>query len=61
MEAEGVFVDNDRCDFCGTCVAVCSTDAIALKENSVWIDDVKCILCLVCVEICPLGALGVLS
>ena len=50
-----VFIDSSRCDFCGTCVAVCSEDAIELKESLVIVDSERCISCFSCVDICPLG------
>jgi len=45
------------CDFCGTCVAVCPTDAIELFEAQIVIIQDKCIKCWNCIQICPLGAL----
>lgn len=45
------------CDFCGTCVAVCPTDAIELLEAQIKILMEKCILCLNCVQVCPLEVL----
>jgi Fe-S-cluster-containing hydrogenase component 2 len=54
--AEGtIHIDNERCDFCGTCVAVCSADAIELKASTIRVDDAACTLCKNCVDICPLG------
>ena len=46
----------EKCDFCGTCVAVCPHDAIELSETELKIME-KCTLCLNCVHICPLRAL----
>jgi ferredoxin len=48
-----------RCDFCGTCVAVCAQDAIQLDEADLRIDEEACVLCLACVKVCPLAALEV--
>ena len=48
-------IDGQKCDFCGTCVAVCPTDAIDLKESTVDILADRCIGCGSCVDICPLG------
>ena len=45
------------CDFCGTCVSVCPTDAIDLGESKIRILHDKCIECLNCVQICPMEAL----
>jgi Fe-S-cluster-containing hydrogenase component 2 len=55
MTNTAIFIDNERCDFCGTCVAVCPTDAIELKESVVIVDEALCTLCFACVDICPLG------
>ena len=50
-----VTIDNGHCDFCGTCVAVCSADAIELKESVIRIDETRCTLCEACIDACPLG------
>lgn len=55
MEEAFVFIDVERCDFCGTCVGVCPEDAIELRESTILIDKERCILCGDCVDICPLG------
>ena len=55
MEGSKIRINNETCDFCGTCVAVCPTDAIELMESTIRIDDEKCIDCEACVDICPLG------
>jgi len=47
------------CDLCGTCVAVCPTDAIKLSEIELTIDDERCTMCLNCVHVCPVKALEV--
>ena len=50
-------VDESKCDFCGTCVAVCPVDAIEVLESEVIIDESTCTSCLYCVFVCPWGAL----
>lgn len=55
MSESTIYINNETCDFCGTCVAVCPTDAIILKESVILINEEKCILCEACVDICPLG------
>ncbi|MBN2417672.1 4Fe-4S binding protein [bacterium] len=45
------------CDFCGTCVGVCPTDAITLEQVQLHIDSELCAGCGDCVDICPVGAL----
>jgi anaerobic sulfite reductase subunit C len=48
-----------RCDFCGTCVAVCPRDAIELDEAELQILENRCNLCGNCIIICPVRALEV--
>lgn len=52
-----ISVDRKKCDFCGTCVAVCPVDAIEVLESVVIIDEDTCTQCLNCVAVCPWGAL----
>ncbi len=49
-------IDTNRCDQCGTCISVCSADALTLLESLI-IDEKKCILCKNCVTVCPVSAL----
>ena len=53
-----ITVTNDRCDFCGTCVAVCPVDAIDLYEARIEIIASRCIDCMLCVWICPVETLA---
>ncbi len=46
-----------KCDFCGTCVAVCPHDAIELAEASLQILFNRCTLCANCIHVCPTRAL----
>lgn len=52
---------NDKCDFCGTCVAVCPVDAIDLYEARITVSEKKCIDCMLCVWICPVETLAPLE
>ncbi|MFQ5601644.1 MAG: 4Fe-4S binding protein [bacterium] len=52
-----IYVKNDRCDFCGACVAVCPVDAIDLFEARIFINQ-HCIDCMLCVWICPVETLA---
>lgn len=52
-----VLVKENHCDFCGTCVSVCPTDAIELYESQIEIVASKCIDCKNCIKICPINAL----
>ena len=50
-------VDVNSCDRCGTCVGVCSSDAIFIKVDSLSINNERCVLCCDCLMVCPTGAL----
>ena len=47
----------NKCDFCGSCVAVCPPDCIDLKEAAIAIDHNVCIDCNLCIYICPIDVL----
>jgi len=52
-----VRVKVNSCDFCGSCVAVCPQDAIALDEAQWrWLAE-RCTLCAYCIQVCPMNAL----
>ncbi len=53
-----VVCDVKKCDFCGTCVAVCPHDAINLYENDFEGIKSRCTNCNICVSVCPLKALS---
>ncbi len=52
-----ILLQENRCDFCGTCVGVCPQDAIALDEAQWQVHVERCTLCGSCVQICPMHAL----
>ncbi len=52
-----ITADRQKCDFCGTCVAVCPVAAVEVLESLVIIDAQICTQCLDCVCACPWGAL----
>jgi len=47
----------NRCDYCGTCVAVCPHDAIELWESEWVLIPERCTACGFCVQVCPVAAL----
>jgi MinD superfamily P-loop ATPase len=47
----------EKCDFCGSCVAVCKPDALILLESSMQIEQERCNGCGRCTIICPFCAL----
>ena len=48
-----VVLDADRCVGCTSCLKVCPTEAIRLKEGKACIIGEKCIDCGECIRICP--------
>ena len=48
---------SEKCDFCGSCVAVCKPDALILLESSMQIEQERCNGCGRCTIICPFLAL----
>jgi ferredoxin len=51
-------VNSDACDRCGTCIGVCTANALMLPEGPVIVDKGRCTGCGTCVKICPFGALS---
>lgn len=49
-------VSQEFCTRCESCLPVCPTGAIALKDNAVMTDASLCILCCACVKSCATGA-----
>ena len=52
-----ILIYDNRCDFCGTCVAVCPENCIDLGETEIGIDHQSCTMCHKCIWICPVDAL----
>ncbi len=52
-----MIINNELCDVCGACVAVCPVDAISVTEFSVCIDYEICTNCNNCKIICPAKAI----
>ena len=50
-------IKENRCDYCGVCVSVCTVDCIEVREYSINIEHTICIDCDLCVEICPIEVL----
>jgi L-aspartate semialdehyde sulfurtransferase ferredoxin len=55
---KNLLFQSEKCDFCGSCVAVCKPDAILLLESSMQIAQDRCTACGRCVIICPFNALS---
>ena len=52
-----ILIKENKCDFCGTCVAVCPVDAIEMAEADLKIIPETCIDCDICIWICPIDVL----
>jgi ferredoxin len=52
-------VTMERCDRCGTCIAVCPTNALMLLTETLVVNAGKCTGCGICVAVCPFGALTI--
>ena len=53
----GLPVVSEDCSKCATCIRVCPSGAIRIKENEFIIDLKKCIFCGNCSFYCPKGAI----
>ncbi len=51
-----IVIERKLCEVCGTCVGVCSADAIIIEGADISIDTERCIECQACVQVCPVGA-----
>jgi Fe-S-cluster-containing hydrogenase component 2 len=51
--------DQDKCMFCGGCVAVCPKDAIVVYESRTVVDEALCSDCGNCTSVCPVGAMSI--
>ena len=58
-----IYKDEEICTHCGSCTAVCPTDALYIKrpEMEVIFDKQKCSVCELCLVTCPTRAMGLFS
>lgn len=56
-----VAIDQDTCNHCGACVAVCPPDSLFLYEDWLAIDHETCTRCERCVKMCPVHALSMVA
>jgi len=56
-ERQLVWIDDERCIGCGTCLEVCPTAAIALVGDKAHVNEELCTGCEACVDVCAQGAI----
>lgn len=52
---ESIYIDVERCTFCGICSRTCVSEAIKLNkmDKIIRVDHLGCILCGLCEDECP--------
>ena len=54
-----VKIDETKCTGCGSCVEVCSLDAMTINDNELAVADTElCAECGVCIDACPNEAIS---
>ncbi|MFC1553903.1 DUF362 domain-containing protein [candidate division KSB1 bacterium] len=56
-KSKNLYVLEDRCDLCGTCLAVCPPNVMSILTDHLIIDLDKCTFCELCYYICPIRAI----
>lgn len=58
-----IYKDEEVCNHCGACIAVCPTEALHIKrpEMEVMFDKEKCSVCELCILTCPVRAMGLFT
>jgi len=58
-----IYKDEEICNHCGACIAVCPTDALYIKrpEMEIIFNKDKCSLCELCIITCPSRAMGLFT
>ena len=52
-------IDAEKCNACESCVEVCPTEAISIKDEVAVIDESICDECGVCADECPEEAITI--
>jgi len=56
---ENLWIDRDKCCYCGGCVGVCPAQALMLMETELKLDREKCTMCRYCLIFCPVEAISI--
>ena len=52
-----LYIDENKCTGCESCVPICPLEAISIINNKTVIDQNKCKECLLCMDECPSDAI----
>ncbi|HIJ06061.1 4Fe-4S binding protein [Methanocalculus sp.] len=50
-------IDKEKCTGCETCVDICPSAAISMKDEKAVVDEDTCVDCETCVDECPAEAI----
>ena len=56
---EKIWIDREKCCYCGGCVGVCPENALVLMDTKLKVDKEKCTLCRNCLLFCPVEAIAI--
>ena len=58
-----IYKDEEICTHCGSCIAVCPTEALYIKrpEMEIIFNKDKCSVCELCILTCPTKAMGLFT
>jgi len=59
--AEHLAKNENTCNSCGACTAICPTGALFIDRPSMEVrfEEDKCVICQICVKVCPVKAMEV--
>lgn len=53
-----ITIRNERCKGCMSCVRVCPTEALRVREGKVYLDETRCVDCGKCISACSFDAIN---
>jgi ferredoxin len=53
-----ILINDDVCEWCLGCAAICPVEAIDVDIYKAKIDQDKCTNCKLCIKACPVGAIS---
>lgn len=52
-------IDENKCDLCGECIELCSSNALTIKNEELIFHSDECAYCETCVDICENQAIQI--